>query len=53
MLREKRQALLEWLRERRDAAEIHEHRVEIVEWAILIFVVFGVIVDLALLFNGK
>jgi hypothetical protein len=45
LLIEKRKEILEWLRERRDGAEMHEHRVEIVEWAILIFVVLGVIVE--------
>jgi hypothetical protein len=38
-----------WLTEVADKAERKEQRIEIVEWAILIFVIFGVIVD-ALLF---
>jgi hypothetical protein len=38
-----------WLRERRDIAARHEDRSETVEWAILIFVVIGVIVDLLIL----
>jgi hypothetical protein len=42
---EKRQQVLEWLQERRDIAERHDDRVETVEWAILIFVIRGVIVE--------
>ena len=34
-----------WLRERRDLQERHETRLEICEWAILIFVVLSVIVE--------
>jgi hypothetical protein len=41
---QKRQEIVEWLRERRDAAALHEDRVETVEWAILVFVVLGVVV---------
>jgi hypothetical protein len=40
-----------WLRERRDLQERHETRLEICEWAILIFVVLSVIVKLASLFR--
>jgi hypothetical protein len=43
-----RHEIVAWLRERRDIAERHENRVETVEWAILIFVVFGVIADVAI-----
>ena len=35
----------EWLTERGDSREQHEQRVETVEWAILIFVILGVIAD--------
>jgi hypothetical protein len=38
----------EWLTERGDLREQHEQRLETVEWAILIFVVFGVIADFKL-----
>lgn len=38
-----------WLTERADLAELREQRLETVEWAVLIFVVLGVIVDIALL----
>jgi hypothetical protein len=34
-----------WLTERGDSRELHEQRLETVEWAILIFVVLGVIAD--------
>jgi hypothetical protein len=33
-----------WLRERRDLQERHETRLEVCEWAILIFVVLSVVV---------
>jgi len=49
---EERQAAEDWLTERRDIAERKEQRVELVEWAILVFVIFGVIVD-ALLFSQE
>jgi hypothetical protein len=41
----KRAEMLAWLRERRDIAAQHEDRVETVEWAILIFVVADVVLD--------
>jgi hypothetical protein len=37
-----------WLTERGDKAANKEHRLELVEWAILIFVIAGVIVDIGL-----
>lgn len=40
-----------WLTERADLRERREDRIEMVEWAVLIFVVLGVIVDIALLFR--
>jgi hypothetical protein len=43
----------DWLTERGDAAARHEQRVETVEWAILIFVVLGVLADLGLLFHER
>src|SRR5664279_1977736 len=39
----------EWLREKRDEDEYHQTRLEFVEWSILIFVVFGVILDFFML----
>ncbi|SRR6266581_1953600 len=38
-----------WLTERADQRERRENRVEAVEWAVLIFVAIGVVVDIALL----
>jgi hypothetical protein len=47
------QAMIEnagkWLTERADKNAKHEWRIEIVEWAILIFVIVGVAVDLYIL----
>jgi hypothetical protein len=34
-----------WLTEKGDSRELHEQRLETVEWAILIFVVLGVFAD--------
>lgn len=48
-----REEALAWLTERRDIHEQHEQRLETVEWAILIFVMVGVMVDLLLLVHGK
>jgi hypothetical protein len=42
---QKRQEIVEWLRECRDIEAQHQDRLETVEWAILIFVVLGVIVE--------
>lgn len=42
-----------WLRERRDIAAQHEDRVETVEWAILIFVAVGVVLDVVRLLIGR
>jgi hypothetical protein len=39
---------LAWLTERRDIQERREDRLEMVEWAILIFVVVGVLADFAI-----
>jgi hypothetical protein len=47
---QKRDEIVQWLRERRDTAERREDRLETVEWAILIFVVMGVAADIAILF---
>jgi hypothetical protein len=44
----KRPEIMAWLTERRDLKELHENRVETVEWAILIFVIVGVIADCAI-----
>jgi hypothetical protein len=43
----------EWVRERADRDERHEDRLETVEWAILIFVVVAVILDLVRLCIGR
>lgn len=40
-----------WLTERGDLRERHEQRLETVEWAILLFVIVGVAVDLLLLYG--
>jgi len=45
---QKRNEVVEWLRERRDMVERRENRSETVEWAILIFVVIGVAADIAI-----
>jgi len=42
---QKRQEIVDWLRERRDIAQRHADRLETVEWAILIAVVIGVVAD--------
>jgi hypothetical protein len=42
-----------WLVERADIHERREQRLEMVEWAVLIFVVFGVIVDILLLVQRR
>ena len=41
----------EWLTERADVHSRHEWRMELLEWAILIFVIAGVFADLALAFH--
>jgi hypothetical protein len=41
-----RQEIMDWLTERRDIHERREQRLEAVEWAILIWVVIGVIADI-------
>jgi hypothetical protein len=46
-----RNEAIAWLTERRDIEERHEHRIETVEWAILIFVILGVITDIMLLLS--
>src|SRR5262249_12501689 len=42
----------DWLTERGDLKVLHEQRLEFVEWAILVFVVSGVILDCVLVFQG-
>lgn len=42
----------DWLTERADVRGRHEWRMERVEWAILIFVVLGVVADFVLAFHG-
>jgi hypothetical protein len=42
----------DWLTERDDLKNQHEWRLEIVEWAIFIFVVVGVILDLLILIKS-
>jgi hypothetical protein len=46
-----REHAISWLTERRDIAERKEQRVEFVEWAILVFVIFGVIADALLVLH--
>jgi hypothetical protein len=48
LLQNQWKAALEWLTERRDIHERREDRLETVEWAILIFVIVGVLADLAI-----
>jgi len=43
-----RQSAIEWLNEKAHRAERKEVRMEAVEWAILIFVFIGVVVDILL-----
>lgn len=43
----------EWVREQADRKEHHEDRLETVEWAILIFVIAGVILDVVRLSLGR
>jgi hypothetical protein len=38
----------DWLTERSDLRELRENRVEAVEWAVLLFVILGVILDVML-----
>jgi len=42
----------EWLTERADLRARHEWRLERLEWAILIFVILGVVADFVLAFHG-
>jgi len=42
-----------WLTEKRDEAEYHQSRLEIVEWSILIFVILSVIFDFLIFWHGK
>lgn len=49
---DKKQKAQEWLTEKADIHERREDRLETVEWAILIFVVVGVLVDVLLLFRN-
>jgi len=51
LARTHRDHALAWLTERRDIAERKEQRMETVECAILI--IFGVVIDILLLVNGK
>jgi hypothetical protein len=53
LLRQNRTEILDWLREKRDEAARHADRLETVEWAILLFVVTGVIVDLLLVWHDR
>jgi hypothetical protein len=40
-----REKMKEWLKERGDIRERHEQRIEFLEWAILLFVALGVVVE--------
>jgi hypothetical protein len=46
------EAAKHWLRERRDIAECHETRIELLEWMILLFLGFEVLVDAKKLIYG-
>ena len=48
--RANRISILAYLTERRDIAERVEQRMELVEWAVLIFVVIGTLTEIATLF---
>lgn len=50
---EERNAALEWLTEKADIAERKEQRVELIEWAILVFVILGVVTDVLLLIHER
>ena len=50
LVRRNHDDLIAWLRERRDVATRHEDRVETVEWAILVFVIIGVLADITIIF---
>ncbi|HUZ90347.1 MAG TPA: hypothetical protein VMU78_00360 [Methylocella sp.] len=52
LIQKNRDHVLAWLTERRDLAERREQRLETLEWAVLAFVILGVITDLALLADG-
>lgn len=52
LIQKNRDHVLAWLTERRDLAEKREQRVETLEWAVLAFVILGVITDLAVLVGG-
>jgi hypothetical protein len=49
LLQGKKQQIFDWLTERRDIHERREQRLETAEWAILIWVVVGVIADITIL----
>ncbi len=53
ILNTQRAGVLAWLTERRDIAARREDRLETVEWAILIFVIIGVITDVLLLLHER
>jgi hypothetical protein len=44
-----REEIMEWLTERRDIHERKEQRLEVAEWAILVWVVVSVIADIIIL----
>jgi hypothetical protein len=48
-----RTAAIKWLTEKADMAERKEQRVEFVEWAILAFVILGVITDVMLVLHER
>ena len=52
LLHADRHHTLAWLTERRDIHERREDRLETVEWAILVWVVLGVIADIILVIRG-
>jgi len=52
LLQGKKREIFDWLTERRDIKERKEQRIETVEWAILVWVVLGVIADIILVIRG-
>jgi hypothetical protein len=49
---QRREEATAWLTERGDLRELHEQRLETAEWAILVFVLLGVILDVVLVIQG-
>ncbi len=52
LVKTSRPKMLEWLREQRDIAANHDRRVEILQWAILVFVFMEVVFDVQRMLHG-